>query len=194
MKYVNGDGSGPFDIVPVDFVVNGMLISTCKGAMEQNYFEVYNAGTSYSNQITVKDYRNIGLKAYSNKRFSQQQFKAVVNFIPSKFEFDFRKNIEEYIPIKLFQYFAKSPLGSEKLQEKAANIEFLYRKLDGMLGIFKFFMDGTWVFESQKILNLLQEISFEEQHEFECDVRHIDFHTFLSHYADGIQIWCMGDE
>jgi hypothetical protein len=68
MKYVNGDGKGPFDIVPVDFVVNGMLISTCKGASEKDYFEVYNSGTSYSNQITVKDYRNIGLKAYKNKR------------------------------------------------------------------------------------------------------------------------------
>ena len=31
MKYVNTDGSGPFDIVPVDFVTNGMLIATAKG-------------------------------------------------------------------------------------------------------------------------------------------------------------------
>jgi len=49
MKYVNGDGSGPFDIVPVDFVTNGILLATCKGGCSKDYFEVYNSGTSYSN-------------------------------------------------------------------------------------------------------------------------------------------------
>jgi hypothetical protein len=72
MKYVNGTGAGPFDIVPVDFITNGMLLATCKGGSQKDYFEVYNAGTSYSNKITVKDYRNIGLKAYKNKAFSMQ--------------------------------------------------------------------------------------------------------------------------
>jgi hypothetical protein len=28
LKYVNGDGSAPFDLIPVDFVTNGLLIVT----------------------------------------------------------------------------------------------------------------------------------------------------------------------
>ena len=39
-------------------------------------------------------------------------------------------------------------IGSEKLKEKAALFSNVQNRLDGMLGIFKFFMDGTWVFES----------------------------------------------
>jgi len=72
MKYVNGHGKNPFDIVPVDFVTNGMLIATAKGGIEKDHFEIYNSGTSYSNKITMTDYRNIGLKAYSNKKLTMQ--------------------------------------------------------------------------------------------------------------------------
>jgi len=69
----------------------------------------------------VKEYRNFGLKAYKNKKLQMQQYPAVVKFIPSKVEFDIRKNIEEYIPIKLMNFAANLPIiGSEKLKEKAA--------------------------------------------------------------------------
>jgi len=73
-------------------------------------------------------------------------------------------------------------------------IAHLQDKLNGMLGIFKFFMDGTWIFESQKILNVLQEISPEEQLEFNCDVRNIDWLEFLGLYVNGIAIWCLGED
>jgi hypothetical protein len=46
-------------------------------------------------------------------------------------------------------YAANLPIiGSEKMKTKAATIDNLVKRLDGMLGIFKFFMDGTWIFES----------------------------------------------
>ena len=69
-KYINGDGSGYFDIIPVDFVTNGMLIATAKGGSSKDYFEVYNAGTSYGNKCTSKNYRDVIHNAYKNKRLN----------------------------------------------------------------------------------------------------------------------------
>jgi hypothetical protein len=81
------------------------------------------------------------------------------------------------LPIKALTFISHMPfVGSPKLQEKAKNMDFISNRLDGMLGLFKFFMDGTWIFESQKILNLLQQVSPEERVEFQCDVREIDFY------------------
>jgi hypothetical protein len=91
MKYVHGDGSNPFDVIPVDYIVNGILITSCKGAKGKNYFEVYNAGSTDGNMITMKDYRDLGLGGYKNHRYDLQQFPALVNFIPSELEFKIRK-------------------------------------------------------------------------------------------------------
>jgi hypothetical protein len=91
LKYINGDGSGPLDMIPVDFITNGTLVATCKGGSEKDHFEVYNAGTSYSKKITVREYLDMGYQVYKNKKFNLQQYPAVVNFVPSKFEFDMRK-------------------------------------------------------------------------------------------------------
>lgn len=43
---------------------------------------------------------------------------------------------------------------NEGLKEKAAMLEFFQKRLDGLFESFLFFMQGTWVFESNKILNL----------------------------------------
>jgi hypothetical protein len=91
LKYMNNDGSGLIDMIPVDFITNGILVATCKGGSEKGHFEVYNAGTSYSKKITLREYNDMYYQVYKNKKFNLQQYPAVINFVPSKFEFNMRK-------------------------------------------------------------------------------------------------------
>ena len=53
-------------------------------------------------------------------------------------------------------------IGSDKMKEKSDFVNMALSKLDGMVGIFDFFMNGSWIFESKKILGVLSEMSPEE--------------------------------
>jgi hypothetical protein len=65
------------------------------------------------------------------------------------------KQITEYLPLKMLSMVANNPIiVNEGLKEKAAMLEFFQKRLDGLFESFLFFMQGTWVFESNKILNL----------------------------------------
>jgi hypothetical protein len=51
LKNINGDGLAPFDIVPVDYVSNGILIATAYADMheEEDFAGIYNCTSSTCN-------------------------------------------------------------------------------------------------------------------------------------------------
>ena len=69
-----------------------------------------------------------------------------------------------------------------------------YGKVDSTLGIFEFFMNGNWQYVNQNIYSALDMMTPEEQIEFNCDCRTIDWGDFILSYAKGIAIWIMGED
>lgn len=70
ISWLPGDGSNNFDIVPVDFVTNGMFIATAHGALSNEGLHIYNCGTSVQNPITILMYKNIMIEAYKYQKFN----------------------------------------------------------------------------------------------------------------------------
>ena len=58
---INGDGLATFDIVPVDYCSNGLLVATAYADMHQDFAEIYNCSSSMCNPIDLKTYRDIGV-------------------------------------------------------------------------------------------------------------------------------------
>jgi hypothetical protein len=48
---------------------------------------------------------------------------------------------------------------------------------------------GNWKFINQKIIDILPMLSKEEQYEFDCDPRNIDWKLFIRDYCMGLQIY-----
>lgn len=64
LQNINGTGLAPFDIVPADYVSNGILVATAYADTQPDYAEIFNCASSVTNQINLVRYRDIGVKSY----------------------------------------------------------------------------------------------------------------------------------
>lgn len=63
-----------------------------------------------------------------------------------------------------------------------------------MLGLFKFFMDGIWLYENSKFNAVIDCLSPEEKVEFECDIRDVEYEKLVKDYITGISIWFLKED
>jgi hypothetical protein len=98
-------------------------------------------------------------------------------------------------PVQLFSYASNLPMiGSQKMRENAQQLEKAIGRIDGMLGIFKFFMDGGWLYENYKMKPIIELLSPQERVEFECDVRDVEYDKMIRDYITGIAIWFLKED
>lgn len=53
---LNMDGLNRFDMVPVDYVTNGLLIATANAGSSDEILGIYNCGTSHVNPLNSRDF------------------------------------------------------------------------------------------------------------------------------------------
>lgn len=73
LNYVYGSDQNIADIIPVDFVVNGILASTALKANKPG-LTVIHSSTSHANPVTWSDYINIGFEMIKTQPLSFQVF------------------------------------------------------------------------------------------------------------------------
>ena len=56
------------------------------------------------------------------------------------------------------------------------------------------FAEGEKKLSREEIRSQLQNLSPEEREEFDCDVRKINWENYLMTYANGLQIYCLGQD
>ena len=83
LKEVHGDGLATFDIVPVDYCSNGLLVATAHADMYKNFAAIYNCSSSLSNPIDLKTYRDIGVTVFKRIKLYDAIDKAKVDFVPN---------------------------------------------------------------------------------------------------------------
>ena len=67
-------------------------------------------------------------------------------------------------------------------------------KLEGMVTIFDFFINGDWEFESKSVYPIMQQMSPQERLEFECDYHNIEWFEYILNYLKGIKIWVLKED
>ena len=87
------------------------------------------------------------------------------------------------------QYF-----GKKQLRDNVKLLKKVHGKVDSTLTIFDFFINGNWQYVNQNIYSALERMSPEEQIEFNCDTKKIDWYTYIGNYCRGIAIWYMGED
>lgn len=82
---------------------------------------------------------------------------------------------------------SKLPIPAAKeLGKSAMLLRKVQSKVNGMLGIFQFFINGDWTYINNHIYPVISRLSDEEKEEFNCDVLKIDWPSYLQHYTRGI--------
>ena len=80
------------------------------------------------------------------------------------------------------------------MRENALSLNKNMGKLDDMLGIFKFFMDGGWLYENNKYAHIFDKLSPLEKVEFESDIRDFSYEKLIEDYIKGISIWFLKED
>jgi hypothetical protein len=97
--------------------------------------------------------------------------------------------------MQTFQYISSLPIvGSPKMREQAKSLGKIVDKIDGTLGLFKFFMDGGWLYENFKFNPIIEMLSPQERVEFECDVRDVEYKKLVQDYISGISIYFLKED
>ena len=81
VNYINTTGKSEFDLIPVDFVANGIIIATAKqGISKSTNIEIYNCATSSTNPLTLLEYKNCVEDTCGYFSFNKKVFRVKVNF------------------------------------------------------------------------------------------------------------------
>ena len=70
----------------------------------------------------------------------------------------------------------------------------VYGKIDDMLEIYRFFIEGDWQYKNARIYGPLDLMSPEERMEFNCDTKTIEWPTYLANYLKGLSIWALKED
>jgi alcohol-forming fatty acyl-CoA reductase len=96
IKYIKvyKGGNNSFDVIPVDIVSNGILVTTANaGCKNEKTLDIYNCGTSGQNPISMIGYANCVKKANKSFSFNKKVFPVKTEMITNPTEYKVKKMI-----------------------------------------------------------------------------------------------------
>ena len=106
-----------------------------------------------------------------------------------------RKALFEKWPLRALDFASKMPyIGTKGLKKNVQLLHMLDKRLDGMIDIFDFFINGNWHYENKNIYKVMETMSAEELKEFTCDCRLIEWSSYLINYTLGMGIWVLKED
>ena len=97
------------------------------------------------------------------------------------------------IPAKAYSFYARM-LGNPKMKKNSKQLLEAVSKIDFLTESFKFFVTQEWIFDSNKTIDLQNEMSAADREIFNFDLRKLEWETFLYNYLYGVQKFIIGDD
>lgn len=185
LTFLPGHNTQIFDVVPVDFVVNGMLLSAVSAMKTRQNFSVSHIGTSDVRPLrfgTVIEPAVIW--GQLNPVFvSHPKFK----FLPPSL-YDARFLAQYKLPITILNLIAA--FGPESSRANAVKLDRLVERLRSLTDTFRFFLESEWIFETPTLMNpIAAGNSF-----FYTNIGSIQWDQWSVLFPYGIAKYCLGEE
>lgn len=169
------------DIVPVDIVINLMIVAAWKTATNRTKtIPIYNCCTGQQNPITWRKFVELSFKYSRMHPYTDVIWypggrchnSAIVNKICML--------IQHIVPAHILDF-------TLRLKGKTANAVTLQSKLEKATKYLEYFTTQQWIFKDDNVRELNEELSLEDRQTFTFDVRQIDWGSYLEHYILGIR-------
>ena len=130
------------DLVPCDYVSNGILAATVYTAIEPSAkLNIIHISSSNVNPVTMKMFGEIMLDHVKYNPYTKQIMAPSCLFVNDKRVYNIYKQVYQNIPLKMMTIFSKLPVfGSKELKEKVKMFTEAKEKLDNMQEIFTYFL------------------------------------------------------
>jgi len=108
---VTDGGKNVFDMVPVDTVSNGIIVSTAHaGQKSGSELDIYNCGTSALHPVTIIEYRDLVTAANKYFAFNKKAFPMYTYLVTNPTELKLKKQVFNTLPMKMLEFASKLPI------------------------------------------------------------------------------------
>mmetsp|Transcript_10027 Transcript_10027/g.16866 ORF Transcript_10027/g.16866 Transcript_10027/m.16866 type:complete len:285 (-) Transcript_10027:2256-3110(-) len=146
-------GEFPLDIIPVDLVSNGILVSSAFGARSSKNIHIFNCSTSEQNPVSLRKYADYGEQAYNEVELNQRlTSRSHVVFAEDLDDYNRRKNLFEVYPLLAMEKVASLPLvGSEAMRKQVKMMMKGSKKFNDVRDMFRHFITNQWFYRNKKL-------------------------------------------
>ncbi|XP_045534626.1 putative fatty acyl-CoA reductase CG5065 [Papilio machaon] len=177
-RVIRGKKSNIIDFVPIDYVTNFTLVAATT-LQKSSKLTVYNCGTSSTNPIHLDEIFNYFNKANIKFTSNDSRFPKVF-IVESQLARDILTFITQILPAYIFDTLLKMK-GQQpryvKLQKK-----FIYTR-----NKYEYFNRNTWIFKTDKLLDINKNMSEKDRKEFPFNVSNIIWSEYMITYAKAVQ-------
>lgn len=176
------------EMVPVDFVVNGMIAASYKNSIETcQETPVYNYVSCEQNPITWKDF-DIALGAYGNE----------IPSILGVWIYNLKLNKCKYAHWLgvIFLHFLPAILadGACLILGKKAQLVKAYKKIYKFSNIISYFSTQGWSFDDDNVQSLWKGLSDVDKQHFNFDIKSMDWNQHHQSHCLGLRVYLVNDD
>jgi 1-acyl-sn-glycerol-3-phosphate acyltransferase/nucleoside-diphosphate-sugar epimerase len=187
ISMIPGDKRKVSDQIPVDYVINGMIIATADvGASSQkNICRTYHLGTSVPRPGKWAYTEQGIMKYWRSHRPSKSIAPASFTMILNPYVFNTRFYMKYTWLAQVYGLFA-SAVQSKKHLKMAKNLQKLESKANMFTQHFRHFTLNEWFFETSNLEQAYSQMTDDEQKVFFLDWESIDWETYFEYFCYGL--------
>lgn len=181
------------DQIPVDCVVNCVIVAAALACGKQEKMPIIHIGTSARNPVTWRTCNGI-ISGFWN-RYPSEKAMARCSFTltDSVFIYKTLRFFKRQLPTMIVNTAAKVS-GVPSLIKKSHQIQKLLRREVMISESFSHFTMHEWIFESQQAIDLHKHMSPYEQQIFGLDISDLDWRIYLTNYAQGLKKYILKEK
>lgn len=207
-----------FDVVPVDLVVNAMLLIAA-AHLDNRAGGVYQVGSSDDNPLTIgraieltslgarrhheradasslerlvfKYFDTVPVTADRDSLFSVKRLTRMTRAVSDAVQ---KTDLKKLLPESAYEMFGETLTRKQwEVHMKLSKAGITLRSVERMLELYKpFTHDNDWVYESARMRDLASSLAAEEQGAFGYDVKSYDWRNYwLEVQWPGLAKWCL---
>jgi len=188
LKSMHCHGDKSAEVVPADYVINGMIAASYKTALEKpKNFPIYNYVSSVENRITWNGYMNY------NEKYG-------LILPPTKvlwyYSLTLNRHKSVHMVYSLFLHFLPAILldtvlvliGKKPLMVK------VYKKVTKFESVLSFFSTNQWNYDNTNTQQLYRFLNEKDQKLFGFDMKSLDWHGYYKTFICGVRLYLLKDE
>eukprot|EP00211_Chloroparvula_japonica_P000283 CAMPEP_0119132420 /NCGR_PEP_ID=MMETSP1310-20130426/11825_1 /TAXON_ID=464262 /ORGANISM="Genus nov. species nov., Strain RCC2339" /LENGTH=1239 /DNA_ID=CAMNT_0007123053 /DNA_START=32 /DNA_END=3751 /DNA_ORIENTATION=+ len=182
-RYMCG-GHGIGDQVPVDIVVNSMLVLPMDVARKDTY-RIFHMGTSHRNPIRWREMEEY-VPNYIQSHIPEKAIDVPIqHFVDWKPYYWYKYYTTLKIPAKLYWWYSRQ-FGSEGQKKDALQLLRIERNMAKLTDAFQFFVDHEWIFDGSNTEEVRSRLSPAQNREFNFDTGTMHWEMYHKYWMWGI--------
>ncbi|XP_045515521.1 fatty acyl-CoA reductase 1-like [Pieris brassicae] len=177
LRVVRGNGGNVLDLIPVDYVVNLIIVAATKKILSQSV-NVYACATSTEKPLTLRHLSHLALIRCKRNKFNELPFPGAY-FTNSKLLLVFLSAILQTSPLSLADALLRMTGKDPKYRK-------ILRRIEQVRDVLEIFTSNSWKFSTMNNYCLYSSLSPSDQKTFPFSPSLINWSEYIPIYFDGM--------